>query len=522
MVMSISKQIISFQSLLLILVLFTKNHQALSYDNFTSSIKSLCESTPYPDVCFSNSSSSKMYNNVNILIQSLKVAISEANKVFNLLSNITNDNFQEGQRGTIQDCNELYEITISSLNDSLIQLTSTSSLDESTDVSTFLAAAATNTDTCLEELESASGPLKPLLVDAINNAYKPLINSLSLFANENVYTTKNTKGMNWLSNRKYLSHDNNINSITVAKDGSGNFTTIMDAINFAPNRSVDKVIININKGVYEEYIAIRKNKHNIILRGEGKGSTIISGNRNRIDGWHTYRSATVGVSGRGFMARDIGFRNVAGPEKEQAVLRVNAEFAALYRCSIRGYQDSLYVHSFTQFYRECDIYGTIDYIFGDATVVFQKCNITTITPLPEQTSTVITAQSRTYPFEKTGMSFINCNIWASKNLRQSSASRLIRSYLGRPWRAYARVVFIESYIDGFIDPEGWLPWGDKNYSDTVYYGEYGNIGSGSDIQGRVKWLGHHVMDENEASNFKVSKFIMGQKWLDSTSFPYHG
>ncbi|GKD59143.1 pectinesterase, active site-containing protein [Tanacetum coccineum] len=212
------------------------------------------------------------------------------------------------------------------------------------------------------------------------------------------------------------------------------------------------------------------------------------------------------------MARDIGFHNVAGPEKEQAVsLHVNSQYSAFYICAISGYQYTLY--------RECGIYGTIDFIFGNAAVVFQKCNIITRMTMPDQHISVITAQSRKHLITKTGMAFKNCNISASKELLESSPG-LVKSYLGRPWRSHARVVFIESYLDGFIDPEGWVSWPNKGGLDTVYYGEYENSGPGSGLNGRVNWPGHHVMDSNEASTFKVSNFILGQHWLVAASVPY--
>ncbi|XP_027368729.1 probable pectinesterase/pectinesterase inhibitor 12 [Abrus precatorius] len=207
------------------------------------------------------------------------------------------------------------------------------------------------------------------------------------------------------------------------------------------------------------------------------------------------------------------------PEKHQAVtLRVNADFTAFYRCAMYGYQDTLYVHSFRQFYRECNIYGTIDFIFGNAAVVLQACSIVSRMPLPGQ-FTVITAQSRDSPDEDTGISIQNCSILATTDLYSNSAS--VKSYLGRPWRAYSRTVYLESYIDVFIDPMGWTKWSDDGQGlDTLYYGEYANYGSGSGTDNRVTWLGYHLMDYSSAYNFSVSEFIIGDAWLGSTSFPY--
>lgn len=223
------------------------------------------------------------------------------------------------------------------------------------------------------------------------------------------------------------------------------------------------------------------------------------------------------VSGEGFLARDITIENRAGPEKYQAVaLRINADFAAVYKCTILANQDTLYAHSFRQFFRECDIYGTIDFIFGNAAVVFQACNIVARMPMAGQ-FTVLTAQSRDTPDEDTGISIQNCSILATDELYSHSS---VKSYLGRPWRVYSRTVYLESYMDDFIDPSGWTAWNGNEGLDTLYYGEFENYGPGSGTENRVTWEGYHVMDYNDAYNFTVSEFITGDEWLESTSFPY--
>ncbi|KAF7837601.1 putative pectinesterase/pectinesterase inhibitor 12 [Senna tora] len=309
--------------------------------------------------------------------------------------------------------------------------------------------------------------------------------------------------------------------IVVAGDGTGNFSTINEAVNFAPNNSMERIVIYVKAGVYEENVEIPSYKTNLILLGDGTDVTLITANRSVADGWTTFRSATLAVSGEGFLARDIAIENKAGAEKHQAVaLRVNADLTAFYRCAVYGFQDTLYVHSFRQFYRECDIYGTIDFIFGNAAVVFQACDIVSRKPLPHQ-FTVITAQSRDSPDEDTGISIQNCSIIATEDLY--SDSRSFKSYLGRPWRPFSRTVLLESYIDDFVDPKGWARWSNEDGEDgleSLYYGEYENYGPGSSTDGRVNWVGHHVMEYEDAYNFTVSNFILGDQWLQSTSFPY--
>ncbi|KAG6467446.1 hypothetical protein ZIOFF_074702 [Zingiber officinale] len=121
---------------------------------------------------------------------------------------------------------------------------------------------------------------------------------------------------------------------------------------------------------------------NLMMTGDGIDATVVTGNRSVKDGYRTFQTPTFGVSGNGFIARDMTFQNTAGPEKEQAVaLLSQSNQSVFYRCSFKGYQDTLCVQSQTQFYRNCDVYGTIDFIFGNAAVVFQNCNLCVRRPM---------------------------------------------------------------------------------------------------------------------------------------------
>lgn len=498
------------------------------------SIRSFCKTTPYPDVCFD---SLKLSISINIspniityLLHTLQIAISESEKLSNLFFDASwHFNIIEKQRGTIQDCKELHQITLSSLQRSVSRI-SAADRRKLADARAYLSAALTNKNTCLEGLDSASGPLKPVLVNSIIDTYKHVSNSLSILSSHEGArrgrTNRRLMGVpTWMSRKDrrifesaYGDEYDQSQVLTVAADGTGNFTTITDAINFAPNNSYDhRTIIYVKQGVYDENVEIPTYKPNVVLLGDGSDVTLITGNRS-VDGWTTFSSATLAVSGDGFLARDISIENRAGPNKKQAVaLRVNADLTAMYRCSINGYQDTLYVHSFRQFYRECDVSGTIDFIFGNAAVVFQGCNIVARMPLHGQ-FTVITAQSRDTLDEDTGISIQNCSIVPTDDLYTNS--NRVKSYLGRPWRVFSRTVYLDSYIADFIDPTGWTQWSDEQALDTLYYGEYDNYGPGSSTDGRVTWPGYHVMDYYDASNFTVSEFITGDAWLDSTSFPY--
>lgn len=220
------------------------------------------------------------------------------------------------------------------------------------------------------------------------------------------------------------------------------------------------------------------------------------------------------------MAKDMTFENTAGPQKHQAVaLKSAADFSVFYRCSFKGYQDTLYVYSLRQFYRNCDIYGTIDFIFGDAVAVIQSCNIYVRKPMSNQINTV-TAQHRTDPNENTGIVIHDSVVSAASDLKSVQGS--FKTYLGRPWGHYSRTVVMKSSLDGLISPQGWLPWdGVISTLSTLYYGEYMNTGSGAVTTGRVKWPGYHVITSSaEAGKYSVGSFLNGNSWIPATGVPF--
>ncbi|MCO5599386.1 hypothetical protein L7F22_053488 [Adiantum nelumboides] len=308
---------------------------------------------------------------------------------------------------------------------------------------------------------------------------------------------------------------------TVAEDGSGNYTTVTAAVDAIPSSFTGRYVIYIKEGVYNEVLNVTKDKKNVTFVGDGVGKTIITGDRNVASGdYNTFRTSTVGIAGNGFFACDLTFRNTAGPSGHQAVaLRAGADYAVFFRCSFEGYQDTLYAMSSRQFYRDCQIYGTVDYIFGNAIAVFQNCELVARLPMKGQQNTY-TAQGRQLEADVSGYTFHNCTVKADANL--TDANFTVGTYLGRPWKEYSRTVFIQSELQAVVRPEGWLPWNASNpYTDTVYYGEYGNRGDGADTSQRVAWKGVHPnMSETDASQFTIANFIGLQSWLEALFVPY--
>ncbi|KAI3449107.1 hypothetical protein Pfo_005772 [Paulownia fortunei] len=295
--------------------------------------------------------------------------------------------------------------------------------------------------------------------------------------------------------------------MVVAQDGSGDYKTINEAVGALArlgNNRPERAIVYVKSGIYNEKVEIGKDLKNVMFVGDGMDKTVVTGNQNVQDGATTLNSATFGVSSDGFWARDMTFENTAGPQKHQAVaMRVSSDLSVFFRCSFKGYQDTLLVFSLRQFYRDCQVYGTVDFIFGDAAAVFQNCDILVRKPMDHQ-SNMITAQARDDPNENTGISIVNS-----------------RSYLGRPWKKYSRAVFMKTDLDGLVDERGWKEWSGDFALSTLYYAEYMNTGTGASTTNRVKWPGFHVMtDSSEADQFTARDFISGESWIPATGIPF--
>lgn len=325
----------------------------------------------------------------------------------------------------------------------------------------------------------------------------------------------------WMSQEDvdFLAADNSKTpNVTVAADGSGEYRNVQAAVDTAPTKSSTRYVIYIKAGTYDEQVIVPKSGRNLMFLGDGIGKTIITGSRNvQQPGVTTFNSATVAVNGNGFLARDITFQNTAGPVKHQAVaLRVSADHAAFYKCSMDAYQDTLYTHSLRQFYRECIVAGTVDFIFGNSAVVFQTCSIQARVPMRGQTNT-ITAQGRTDPNQTTGISLHNCTIDGTAELQKEWA--LYPTFLGRPWKEYSRTVLLRCYEGALLNPAGWLRWEGSFGLSTLFYGEYDCEGPGAGAAQRVPWS-TQIQNITEAEQFSVASFISGLEWLPDTSLPF--
>ncbi|KFK38722.1 hypothetical protein AALP_AA3G151400 [Arabis alpina] len=309
-------------------------------------------------------------------------------------------------------------------------------------------------------------------------------------------------------------------NVTVAQDGSGNYRTISDALNSVVDNSDFKFFIHVKAGVYTEHVVISEKKRNVVMFGDGSDKTVISGSLNRIDQpkMKTYQTATFSVLGDGFVGRDMKFVNDAGSKKEQAVaFHSKSNQSAMYKCVFDGNQDTLYVHAGQQLYQECDIIGTIDFIFGSGLAVFQNCSIQLRDPFPKPYDTV-TAHAGLGHQEKSGFSIIGCSIMPFMGIPFTRGT----AYLGRPWNGTATVVVMKTSIGKIIDPKGWVQWNSNTPTPpTVTFGEYQNSGEGSSVSQRVSWKGYNrQMTDQEALMYTIGVFINQNGWLKTTCVPF--
>ncbi|KAL3591147.1 hypothetical protein D5086_009787 [Populus alba] len=427
----------------------------------------------------------------SVLHAALRATLDEAMRAIDTITKFNALSVSYREQVAIEDCKELLDFSVSELAWSLKEMNNiragVNNVHYEGNLKAWLSAALSNPDTCLEGFEGTDRHLENFIRGSLKQVTQLIGNVLALYTqlhslpfkpprNDNATTTNSgsDKFPEWMTEGdqellKGSSLGMHIDAI-VAADGTGHYRTITEAINEAPSYSNRRYIIYVKKGVYRENIDMKRKKSNIMFVGDGIGQTVVTGNRNFMQGWTSFRTATVAVLGQGFVAVNITFRNTAGAIKHQAVaVRSGADMSTFYKCSFEGYQDTLYTHSLRQFYRDCDIYGTIDYIFGNAAVVLQNCNIYSRLPLDNQFNT-LTAQGRTDPNQNTGTSIQNCTIRAAKDLAS----------------------------------------------------KFNNTGPGSNTTNRVHWPGYHVISGTEAANFTVSNFIAGGFWLPGTGVPYVG
>ncbi|XP_035547973.1 pectinesterase-like [Juglans regia] len=512
-------------------------------------VKSSCSSTLYPDLCYSAlasvpGASAKLSSQKDVIEASLNITTEAVEHNFFTVKKLikTRKDLTKREKTALHDCLETIDDTLDELHqavEDLHEYPNKKSLSlHADDLKTLISSAITNQETCLDGFshDEADKRVRKVLLAGQVHVEHMCSNALAMIknmtdtdiANEGKTTSRKLKeevdGVKWpewlsAADRRLLQSSSVTPDAVVAADGSGDYKTVSEAVAAAPDNSKTRYVIRIKAGVYRENVEVTKKKKNIMFLGDGRTTTIITASRNVVDGSTTFTSATVAAVGERFLARGITFQNTAGPSKHQAVaLRVGSDLSAFYECDMLAYQDTLYVHSNRQFFVNCLVAGTVDFIFGNAAVVFQDCDIHARRPNSGQKN-MVTAQGRTDPNQNTGIIIQKSRIGATSDLEQVKSN--FRTYLGRPWKEYSRTVIMQSSISDVIDPAGWHIWDGTFALDTLFYGEYQNTGAGAGTSKRVTWKGYKVITSaSEAGAYTPGNFLAGSSWLGSTGFPY--
>ena len=283
--------------------------------------------------------------------------------------------------------------------------------------------------------------------------------------------------------------------IIVSQDGSGNYKTVQAALNTVPLNNKKPITLFIKNGIYKEKLHLDSTKNFVTIIGEDKFKTILTYDDHtgkvspKGDTINTRTSASFVVMANNFTAKNITFQNDAGFTAGQAVgLESDGDKASFYNCRIIGNQDILFTNNddSRQYYKDCYIEGTTDFIFGSSTVWFEHCHI------HSKKNSHVTAASTPleHPF---GYVFNDCVLTGDTSLHTVS--------LGRPWRPYANVVYIHCYMGQHFKAEGWSNWNNTESYKTARYSEYENFGPGADKTKRVLWS-HQLTDD------EIKKYIL--------------
>lgn len=285
----------------------------------------------------------------------------------------------------------------------------------------------------------------------------------------------------------------------VDSKGSGDFKTVQEAINAVPDFRKNQTTIFIRSGVYKEKLILATSKTNVKFIGENVDKTILTyddyaSKKNSFgEEMGTTGSTSFYVFGDDFTGENLTFENSAGLVGQAVAVRIDGDRVKFTNCRFLGFQDTLYPHGekSRQYYKNCYIEGTVDFIFGWSTAVFDSCTI-----FCKKGGGYITAAStlETSPY---GFVFLNCTITGDAPEKSF--------YLGRPWRPFAKTVFIRCAMDQQVKGEGWHNWDKPDAEKTSFYGEYASTGTGANAKERVSWS--HQLTENDLLEYSIEKIF---------------
>jgi pectin methylesterase-like acyl-CoA thioesterase len=306
------------------------------------------------------------------------------------------------------------------------------------------------------------------------------------------------KMVNWLCQTLAV-QPQNTKMITVNNHGGGDFGSVQSAVDSIAEGNTERVVIAIEPGIYKERIVVPKSKRCIRFEGKEAETTVLTYHLNArmigADGNEigTFRTPSVTIEADDFSAENITFENSAGDVGQALAIAVMGDRAVFKNCRFLGWQDTIYDQAGRHYYENCYIAGHCDFIFGGGTAFFEKCRIHCLE------GSYITAAS-TPQDEPYGYVFSNCTI-SGEPVRP-------KTYLGRPWRDYANVIFLNTQMEDVIRPEGWHNWSKPEREKTARYAEYNSTGPGGEPSARVLWS--RQLTEDEVKGITVETVLKGR------------
>ncbi|XP_065853905.1 probable pectinesterase/pectinesterase inhibitor 21 [Euphorbia lathyris] len=525
-----------------------KNHKSQTTDHISASakaIKSMCQPTLYKDTCEKSLHQYAGTGNTTEPKELMKFAFMAAEEEILAAANISDTlKLLEKDERTVDAldcCKELMNMSFSELEHAIDKIShlDIGYMDElMEDLRVWISAAITYEETCLDGFKNTTTHAGEKMTKALKTAMEMSSNGLDIVAE--LSTVISTLQLSGISRRRILGQDSDMPEwldagsrrllatpvstikadVVVAKDGSGDFKTIKKAMNKIPDHSNKTFVMYVKKGTYNEYLEFNHTMTKVLLIGDGFNETRITGNKSFTDGINAYHSPTVVIGGENFMAKNIGFENTAGASEHEAVaLRVTADFAIFFNCSMEGYQHTLYAHAKRQFYRDCTISGTVDIVSGDAKAMFQNCTFLIRKPLQDQIC-VLTKQTRKVKREPTAIVIHNSTITAHPDL--VPFKQHVNVFFGRPAKEYSRTVVMESFIDDVIHPQGWTTWMGSFGQKSCWFAEYNNYGPGAQQNERVKWEGVKTnIKREQATEFSSEKFLHPDSWIKPSGVTFN-
>ncbi|QHO34163.1 Pectinesterase [Arachis hypogaea] len=521
------------------------SHDQLKSHN--KAVEKLCQNADDKKLCYDVIGNVNTTDPKDYVSEVVKRTLDTVIKAFNMTDSLSVEHGESnpGMKMALDDCKDLLQSATHELEASINLITDNNFANvyqSSAELKNWLGAVIAYQQSCMDgfdtdgekkvktELQSDSldsvGQLTALALDVVSGL-SHFLNGLGLNLNLKPASRKllevDHEGYpTWLSaaDRKLLQDVNNVRpNVVVAKDGSGQFKTVLEAINSYPKNYTGRYIIYVKAGVYDEYITVDKKFKNLFIYGDGNTKTIITGCKNFHEGTKTMRTSTFSSNADDFIAKSIAFENTAGAEGHQAVaLRVQGDRSAFFDCAMRGYQDTLYAHAHRQFYRNCEISGTIDFIFGYGTTLIQNSRIIVRKPMSNQQNIVV-ADGTDQKNMPTGIVLQNCEIMADAALYPDRLT--VRTFLARPWKAFSRAVFIENNIGDLIQPQGYIPWNPPTEANTdnCYFAEFGNTGAGANAGARAKFA-KGLINKNTAAKYLAEPWIQASTWVPATGISY--